>query len=65
MTHNVVLLSEVDIQNFISGYHDQIPVNKRNLFNSRDEAQKARTTQGYHDFKILQLHANGGYTIIA
>ncbi|NWK53186.1 hypothetical protein HYG89_11645 [Acinetobacter sp. SwsAc5] len=65
MSYKVVLLSEVDIQKFISGYHHDIPVNKRNIFNSRDEAEYARTLQGLHTMKMLKIHSNGRYTIIA
>lgn len=65
MSYKVVLLSEVDIQKFIAGYHHDIPVNKRNIFNSRDEAEYAKTSQGLHTMKMLKVHSNGGYTIIA
>lgn len=65
MSYKVVLLSEVDIQKFIAGYHNDIPVNNRNIFNSRNEAEHAKTSQGLHAMKMLKLHSNGGYTIIA
>lgn len=65
MSYKVVLLSEVDIQKFIAGYHHDIPVNKRNIFNSRNEAEYAKTLQGLHTMKMLILHSNGSYTIVA
>lgn len=65
MSFKVVLLSEVDIQNFVSGYHDQIPVNKRNIYNNRNEAIEARISQGLHSMKLLEIRPNGSYSIIA
>ena len=65
MSYKVVLLSEVDIQKFIAGYHDEIPVNKRNIYNSRNEAIQARYSQGLHTLKMIELRPNGSYAIIA
>ncbi|MPN00948.1 hypothetical protein SDC9_148146 [bioreactor metagenome] len=58
------LLSESDISKFISGDHFNIPVSKRNKFDTYESAVKARKDDAKHHLKILKLLGNGSYSII-
>ncbi len=64
MSYKVVLLSEVDICNFISGHHHVIPVVKRNVYDDLDAAREARTRNHQHQMKMLKIFNNGSYSII-
>ena len=52
------LLSESDITKFICGDRFNIPVSKRNTFDTYEAAVKARKDDAKHHLKILKLLGN-------